>query len=273
MAKTIFKEFAIALSGGGARGIVHAGFLKALDEAGLKPAAISGTSMGAIVGSMYAAGVTPDEMMKALKYPDLKTLPSWLGFKAGIGSLEIVRKTLEQHIGSDRFEDLKIPLIVAVTNLNRACVELISTGNLYDAVIASSSIPVIFMPQKIGAHFYVDGGLTMNMPVRCLKKEGRMIIGINSNHVEELDKEFTSMKQVGERCLFIAVQRTLMDQLEYCDLFIDPHEARLYGTFDFEKAPEIFEIGHKTGKEYVPIIKEMLGLNKIEIFPNENFIV
>jgi NTE family protein len=254
-----YQEFALALSGGGARGIVHAGFLKALDEAGLKPAAISGTSMGAIVGSMYASGVTPDEMMKALKYPDLKTLPSWLGFKAGIGSLEIVRKTLEQHIGSDRFEDLKIPLIVAVTNLNRACVELINTGNLYDAVIASSSIPVIFMPQKIGAHFYVDGGLTMNMPVKCLKKEGRMIIGINSNHIEELDKQFTSMKQVGERCLFIAVQRTLVDQIDDCDLFVDPAEARMYGTFEFEKAHEIFEIGYNSGKENIPQIKAVLA--------------
>jgi len=254
-----YKEFALALSGGGARGIVHVGFLKALDEAGLKPSAISGASMGAIVGSMYAAGVKPDEMMKALKYPDLKTLPSWLGFKAGIGSLDVVRKTLEQQIGSDRFEDLKIPLIVAVTNLNRACVELINTGNLYDAVIASSSIPILFMPQKIGDHFYVDGGLTMNLPVKCLKKEGRMIIGINSNHVDELGKEFTSMKQVGERCLFIAVQRTLVDQIEDCDLFIDPAEARLFGTFEFEKANEIFEIGYNSGLENVPVIKAILA--------------
>ncbi len=148
---------------------------------------------------------------------------------------------------------------MAVTNLNKACVELINTGNLYDAVIASSSIPILFMPQKIGDHFYVDGGLTLNLPVKCLKKEGRMIIGINSNHVDELGKEFASMKQVGERCLFIAVQRTLVDQIEDCDLFIDPAEARSFGTFEFEKANEIFEIGYNSGKENVPVIKAILA--------------
>lgn len=249
-----FKEFAVALSGGGARGIVHAGFLKALDEAGLKPAAISGASMGAIVGAMYAAGVSPQAMLESIHLPGFFTLPSWIGLRGGLGSLDILRQQLEKYIGHDSFEELRIPLTVSVTNLNTAKNELISSGSLYDAVVASASIPIVFVPVKMGGHYYVDGGLTLNLPVRCLKKDKRLLVGINSNHIEEQDRAFHSMKMVGERCLFIAVQNTLISELDSCDVLIDPPEARLYGTFEFDKAAEIFEIGYRSGLENIPTI-------------------
>jgi NTE family protein len=253
-----FTEFAIALSGGGARGIVHAGFLKAMDEAGLRPAAISGTSMGAIVGAMYAGGVAPQKMLESIHLPGFFTLPSWIGLKGGLGSLDVLRQQLEIFIGNDSFEQLEIPLIVSVTNLNTAKNELLSSGNLYDAVVASASIPIVFVPVKIGKYYYVDGGLTVNLPIKCLRKPGRLVVGINSNHIEEEDNAFQTMRMVGERCLFIAVQNTLRDEVSYCDVLIDPPEARLYSTFEFDKATEIFDIGYMAGLEYIPKIKEFL---------------
>jgi len=144
-----FKSFALSLSGGGARGIMHAGFLKALDENGLKPEAMAGASMGAIVGAMYASGIQPDDMLKAIKLPEFRNLHTWIGLKGGFGSLDQLRKQLEKNVKADSFDKLDIPLTVSVANLNKACNELITEGNLYDAVVASSSIPFCLCRPKL----------------------------------------------------------------------------------------------------------------------------
>lgn len=255
-----FSSFAISLSGGGARGIVHAGVLKAFNEAGLVPLEVAGASMGSIVGALYCAGVSPDDMLKAIKLPDFFSFPQWLGLKGGIGSLKVLEEQLHKFIPHNSFEKLLIPLIVSVTNLNTGQNELIRKGNLARAVMASSSIPIIFEPVRIGKYQYVDGGLTLNLPISCLKKKGRLIVGVNSNHTVMSNGSFKTMRQVGERCLFIAVQNTLRDQLPDCHLLIDPPEARNYTTFEFDKAQEIFDIGYEAGKMAVPQLQKALGI-------------
>jgi NTE family protein len=255
-----FHDFALALSGGGARGFVHAGVLKALDEAHLRPAALSGASMGALIGALYASGVKPEMMVRILHRPEWTSLPAWIGFKGGFGTLELLRAQLQEHIKAECFEDLNIPLTVSVTNLNKACNELISSGPLMDWLIASSSVPVVFNPVLISSQYYVDGGLTVNLPARGLEKPGRMIVGINSIHIEEVDKAFTSIKSVGERCLLIAVQNTVRDQLGACHLVLDPPECRSFGTFEFDKAQDIFDVGYAYGKSVVTLISSQIGI-------------
>ena len=255
----VFSSFAIALSGGGARGIIHAGVLKAFDEAGLKPAEVSGASMGSIVGALYCAGVSPEEMLKAIKLPGFLSFPQWLGLKGGIGSLKVLQEQLNKYIPHNSFEKLQIPLTVSVTNLHTGRNELICSGDLAQAVMASSSIPIIFEPVKIGRHQYVDGGLTLNLPISCLKRNGRFIVGINTNQICDLEAELTSMRQVGERCMMIAVQNTFLDQLDDCHLLINVPEARTYNTFDFDKAQEIFDLGYEKGKKAVPEVCAALG--------------
>jgi len=253
-----YTNFALSLSGGGARGIFHAGFLQALDEADLKPEAIAGASMGAIVGAFYAAGVSPREMLKAIKTPDLMHFRSWIGLKGGIGSMDVMREQLFSITGFDNFDQLSIPLTVSVTNINTGKNELITSGNLIDAVVASASIPVVFMPIKIGDFYYLDGGLTLNMPINCLKKEGRMIIGLDCNYLEEDDIEYESLMPVIERSLHIMVRNTTRDQLNACKLYVSSKKMMNYHTFDFEKANEIFEIGYAVGLQKIPEIKQLL---------------
>mgnify|MGYP001627440587 CR=1 FL=1 len=262
MENKVFDSFAISLSGGGARGIVHAGVLKAFGEAGLIPDEVAGASMGSIVGALYCAGVSPDDMLMAIKLPDFFSISHWLGLKGGIGSLKVLEEQLNKFIPHNSFEKLNIPLVVSVTNLNTGRNELIRGGNLAKAVMASSSIPIIFEPVKIGRYQYVDGGLTLNMPVTCLKKKGRFIVGVNSNHTSATDTNFKTMRQVGERCLFIAVQNTLRDQMPDCHLLIDPPEARNFGTFEFDKAQEIFDIGYSAGQAAVAQILSVLAIRQ-----------
>lgn len=253
-----YTSFALSLSGGGARGIFHAGFLQALDEANLKPEAIAGASMGAIVGAFYAAGIEPREMLNAIKTPNLMHFRSWIGLKGGIGSLAVMREQLLTTIGFDDFAQLTIPLTVSVTNINTGKNELISSGNLMDAVVASASIPVVFVPVKIGNHYYLDGGLTLNMPVKCLLKEGRPIIGLDCNYLDENDIEYSSLMPVIERTLRIAANYTMRDQIEACTVYVSSEKMKDYHTFDFEKANEIFDIGYSNGLQKIPLIQRAL---------------
>jgi NTE family protein len=106
-------------------------------------------------------------MLKAIVKPELTKLPAWIGRKGGIGSLVVLREKLSLFLKVKTFEELQIPLIISVTNLNRGCNELISSGNLIDWVVASASIPIIFQPVVINNYYYVDGGLTNNLPIAC----------------------------------------------------------------------------------------------------------
>ncbi len=252
------KKFALALSGGGARGIFHAGFLQALDEAEMKPSAIAGASMGSIVGAFYAAGVKPKEMLKAVKTPNLMHIHSWIGLKGGLGSMKVLREQLNTFIKKDNFEALDMPLTISVSNLNTGNNELLNSGNLIDAVVASSSIPIVFMPVKIGSNFYLDGGLTLNLPAECLKADDTVVVGLDCNFMEKTDTNYTSLMPVVERCLHITVRNTLRDQLDSCDIYVSSAEMEEFGTFDFDQANKIFDIGYQTAKAYIPQIKEAL---------------
>ncbi len=252
------KTFGLALSGGGARAIIHAGFLKALNESGLRPEIISGASMGAIIGALYADGFPPEEMLQVMIKPGFSSLPAWIGRKGGIGSLMVLREHLDSLLRSKSFGDLQLPLIISVTNLNKGRNELISEGSLLDWVVASASIPVIFQPVVIDNQYYVDGGLTNNLPVCCLSKPNRKVVALESNHLETVDTAFVSIKTVWERSLFLAVNNTLKDQTTCCDLFIDAPEVNGIGIFDFNQAKQIYEIGYKIGCRHSESIHRLL---------------
>ncbi len=250
--------FGLALSGGGARAIVHAGILSVLDEAGLKPEIISGASMGAIIGALYADGVNPADMLNEMIKPELSKLPSWIGHRGGIGSLVVLREHLHKILKAVSFENLNIPLIISVTNLNKGTNELISKGKLIDWIVASASIPIVFQPVTINDNYYVDGGLTNNLPIKCLRKPGRKIIAIESNHLNAIDMPYNSIKLVLERSLFISVHNTVLGQLRYCDLKINTPTVEHFGLFDFAHASEIYRAGEAIGREKLPEIIRLL---------------
>ncbi len=248
--------YGVSLSGGGARGIIQLGVLHALDEYGIVPSIVAGTSMGAINGVFYAAGYKPQEIAHILK-THLKTLSfSWLLWvRSGFKSFDTFRHVLEQYIASDNFDALTYPLYISVTNLNSGKNELISSGPLFDFVIASASIPIIYKPKFINGCYYVDGGLTNNFPARVLQGKCDKIIGIHVNHIEEV-QEFPNLVSLVERMYRIGIYSNVSHKISLCDYFIDPPEARKYETFDFDKFDEIYDLGYKKGLELVKKIKE-----------------
>lgn len=238
-------KFGIALSGGGARGIMHIGVLEALNKYGIYPEIISGTSMGALVGVFYASGMQPLQILKLVKSSKMHQLIKWKLPSAGLLDMKKVLSLLQEHIPEDDFSALKKPFYCNVSNLNTGLPETKHTGKLHQWVLASASIPVIFEPQIIDGKTYVDGGLFDNLPVDCIRSQCQYLIGVHVNH-NGPEENITGIKAIAERTFRLAITQNVNESLSKCDFVIDPENTRLFNTFDFSKADEIFNLGFES---------------------------
>lgn len=235
----------IALSGGAARGIAHIGVLKALEENGIFPDMVSGTSMGAIVGLFYAAGFSPDEMHKILKEERFYKVLGFNFLKNGLFNLNPLKEIFQEKIKANDFAVLKRQFFVAVSNLNTARVEIVSSGQqLFEYVIASASIPFVFPPQQINGQTYIDGGLFNNLPAECLIGLCDRLIGVHVNY-SGIVEEIKGAKAIGERLLSLALEQSVKVSRNYCDFYIEPRKLRNYSSWEYDKVDELVEIGYK----------------------------
>lgn len=250
----------LVLSGGGARGFAHLGVIRALNEAGIFPDVISGTSAGAIVGSLYADGYSPSDiffMMNSnsrLHYVR-PTMP-----REGLFQISGIVRILTDNLKAKRFEDLKIPLFVTATNLNQGKIVYFSEGVLLDKIIASASIPVLFKPVVINNIHYVDGGVLDNLPVKPIEKECDLLIGSFVNPAGQEDS-FTNLAQIAERTFMLSMSKEIDEKSKKFDLFIAPIELKNYKILDPEKASEVYEVGYKATVEKLknPDIQRILS--------------
>ncbi|MBM3420662.1 MAG: patatin-like phospholipase family protein [Bacteroidetes bacterium] len=244
------KEFGtgVVLSGGGARGYAHLGVLKAMNEAGMSPEIISGTSAGAIAGVLYADGYTPAQILKILgknsRLDFLKlTVP-----KDGLLKMSGMIRLLREALRAKTFEELKIPLVVTATNLNLGRIEYFSSGELLWPVVASASIPVIFTPVEMNGYKYVDGGVMDNMPVAPIEKKCRMIIGSYVNEIGE-SNNFGSLMGIAERSFHLSIIKDLSVKKKKFDIFINPPGLNEFHAFDQAKAADIYRSGYQAAKK------------------------
>lgn len=177
------KKLGLALGSGGARGVAHIGFLQALEESGIKPSFISGSSMGSVVGACYAMGMRPKEMFNEvlkLKAKDIVDIsPSTL--KAGsLLSSKKLHQTLAKYMGGVQFEDLHIPFRCVGVDVISGKEVIFSQGDLTTAVQASSSIPLFFQPVDYDDMLVCDGGVLCRVPIKTVKQMGaQVIIGVD----------------------------------------------------------------------------------------------
>lgn len=248
--------YGLALSGGGARGIAHLGVLKALQESGIEPSVISGTSMGALVAVGYGLGIPIDEMLLLIKKHIRPIHITNIDIhRLGIFNLRKVEHLFREQAAEDDFRALKIPTFLSVTNLNSGQNEIKSKGKLIDYAIASASIPLLYNPVIIDGVYYVDGGLTKNMAAEILKDKCDKLIGVHVNHIAE-KKNFKRMKDIAFRAYHLAIYNTIRNELGYCDYLIDPPDTRRFMTLGFNKAEEIFDVGYQEGIQLVKILEE-----------------
>ncbi len=238
--------------------MVHLGMIKALEEEGLTFSVISGTSAGAIVGALYCQGYTPDEAAESISGINfLKVLKPALNWR-GLIKIDNTANELKKFIPHDRFEKLKIPLIVPATNLRKGKIVYFKKGPLITPILASCSIPVVFDPIEIDGDLYADGGLIDNLPVKPVKRKSDLIIGMHCNSIEN-NYDTKNWKELLERSMLLAVSSTTYLHKKKCDIFWEPPQMANYNVFDYKKAMEIYEIGYDFARKQI----DQGALNKL----------
>ncbi len=244
------KEYKIGLvlSGGGARGFAHLGVIEALNEAGIFPDVISGTSAGALAGVLYADGYAPKEILKLMNSGSRLDFMRPALPREGLLQIGGVMKILKSSLRATTFEELKIPLYVTATDLNNGKAEYFSEGDLLDPVMASASIPVLFQPVIINNIHYVDGGVLDNLPVRPIENKCKMLIGSFVNPVGYVEK-ISGLINIAERTFMLSMSKEIIEKAKKFDLFVAPQELMNYRILDPEKADELFAVGYNATKD------------------------
>lgn len=236
-------KIGIALSGGGARGSAHIGVLQALNENDIYPDMVSGSSAGALIGALYCYGYSPMEILEFSKKEEFLRIFKLTGFTREWNRLGQLSELLHFYMPKDNFEDLKIPLSVCVSNLNKGKSEYFLIGEIIQYIIASCAVPLIFKPVIINNMTYVDGGVLNNLPIEPLQQLNMKIIGVSICPHAEMDK-ITGIRAISERIFHLNVWNNVIGRLEKCDVGLEIEGSFNYGIFDVKKSEELFEIGY-----------------------------
>lgn len=255
----------IALGGGGARGIFHIGVLKALMENSIRPSYVAGTSSGSIVGVLYAAGLSADEMISFAKFGSTIKILRIGNPLRGLINMTMLKKRLRTVLKSNKFEDLKYPLIITASDLQKGTLTLCETGDLVRSVMASCSVPMIFEPVELNGSQHVDGGLFMNLPAEPLRSKVDVLIGSSVLPVKNAEvKELSSLFGIGQRVFDIGVANTSRASRSLCDVIIESDDIVDFQVYNFSRVDELVSLGYKTGLEKITEIKNRIEEAKLD---------
>lgn len=285
----------LVLSGGSSRGIVHIGIIDALEKHGLQPDLVIGTSMGSIIGGLYAAGYTPSEMTREIETLDWTTLffdpprrqvqslwhkrhQNHLLLTLGLKDDKIripsgfLRAHLVYNMLNDRtirasfladfdFRYLPHPFRTVATNLQTGEVYVFDRGPLADAMRASMAVPISFTPFVKDSVYLVDGGLVNNMPTDLARAAGMdYVIACDAVSPMHLYKEFDTLSLVAGQTLKVIVKQQTLAASEHADIVIEPDLGKHRG-YDFSGLQHIIEKGREATRSHLDSIR--IGLTKM----------
>ncbi|NHF59631.1 patatin [Flavobacteriaceae bacterium TP-CH-4] len=240
----------LVLSGGGARGIAHIGAIKALEEEGIHPSYIAGTSAGAIVGGLYAGGCTWEEILDFFKTLEIFTIDKYARKKPGFVDTTKFYSELKNYLPDDSFEALKKPLFITATNLLDGSLQVFHRGELISPLLASAAVPGIFAPVQINNGYYADGGMLNNFPVDLIKTYCAQIVGVYVNPFEKVQiKDLKHAYSVMERAYHIKVASESFSKFDDCNLLVRPKNMSSFGMFALKNIDVIFQLGYDAAKE------------------------
>lgn len=246
------KHKGLVLSGGGTRGIAHIGVIKAMQEAGIDVDYVSGTSAGAIVAVMYAAGLDCDAMLNFFRGASLFSFRNYTYSKPGLLNSDRYYKYFEQVLPCKEFKDLKKKLFISVTNLVSGRNEILDEGYLLDAVVASAAFPGMFSPVALHGDLYADGGITNNFPIEPLEWKCDFIIGSYVNPLKQvLPQDLKNTIAILDRVFHINMFKMESPNFHKADIFIIPEELSQFKTFSLKFIDQIFDIGYTEAKKAI----------------------
>jgi len=263
----------LALGGGTARGLAHIGVLEVLEKEGIPVDMITGTSLGAVVGALYAQGKDSSQIKDLaldLGWKKLAPLVDPSLPKTGFIKGRKIKNLLALIIGGDiKFSDLKIPLACVTTDIDTGEEVVIDQGSVLEAMRASISIPAVFTVVKWKGRYLVDGGLVNPVPVSVAKRMGAdFVIAVNvipdvAERARRVDKERTESPKepniinIIMQSIYIGTYSLVMSSLKEADIVIEPRVAHI-GAGDFHRAQECILQGELAAQGSIPEIKRKL---------------
>ncbi|NND38090.1 MAG: hypothetical protein HKO06_00690 [Pseudomonadales bacterium] len=281
-------KIGLALSGGGVKGGAHIGVLRALEEQGVTIDYIAGTSIGAVIGGMYAAGLSVDEIeqiIAAIDWDDLlsdatsrrdepilnkrgdynyqlKAKPGFnkgglqlpLGLSQGQKVTQLFRRIFRDVGQVKNFDELAIPLRVVATSLETSERKVFGSGDIVNSIKASMSLPAFFAPVEIDGEYFVDGGVVANLPIDVVRDMGAdIVIAVDITDALLTHEEISSLLSVTEQLINFMTQSNVAKQvatLRAHDLLIKP-EVKDIGVLDFGQSLKSIERGYRAATQYV----------------------
>jgi NTE family protein len=287
------KTVGLTLSGGGAKGFAHIGVLHIIDSLGLKVNFITGTSMGSIVGALYASGYSAIEIEEfALSVdwatvfnakPELENIHIRNRYQFGKSLIEVPFENLRLVIGTGAiegqqlwslleqlffrvretvaFDDLPIPFACVATNIETGEPEILSSGDIVSALRASMAIPAVFTSVDRDGNRLVDGGVVNNFPVDVVKKMGaEYVVGVNVSHGLKNAGELKTPVDIIYQMGFFKDAYMFRKNKEITDLFITP-DLDGFEASSFGHVQQIIERGKQMARLYIPEIKTLAQMN------------
>jgi NTE family protein len=254
-AKTV--KLGLALGGGAARGFAHIGVIKVLEAQGIVPDIIVGTSAGAVVGALYAAGNNGFELQKLAIKLDESKFSDWSVPDRGVLKGEGLQKFVNDAVANRPIEGLKKPFAVVATDLNSGDSILFRTGNTGMAVRASATVPGIFRPVSINGREYVDGGLSSLVPVRSARSMGADVVIAVDISAQPSGQSVRGTLDILLQTFTIMGRNLARYELKDADVTIRPQVGNL-GATDFVGRHEAILEGEKAAQAALPQIREAI---------------
>ncbi|MBE0424202.1 MAG: patatin-like phospholipase family protein [Lutibacter sp.] len=279
----------LVLSGGGAKGFAHVAALKVIEEAGIRIDYIGGTSMGAIVGGLYASGYSPNELdsiIKSINFTRIltdqlprKSKPFYekengekyiltipikkgkLGMPTALSNgqnvLNLLTELTQKVNNISDFSKLPIPFVCIATNLETGKQEVLNKGFLPEAILASGAFPTLLAPVEIDGKLLTDGGITNNFPVEEVKAMGAdVIIGVDIQSGLESKEDLTSAVKILNQIVGFQMYKSMEHKYDSLDLVIKPN-MKAFNVVSFDKVKEIMTEGDMAARENIFQLKSI----------------
>ena len=249
-------KLGLALGGGAARGFAHIGVIQVLEEAGLRPDFVAGTSAGSVVAALYASGKTGAQLQQIGESMEEAAITDWTlpVFNSGILRGDALARYVNQQVGGRSIENMNVPLGIVATDLYSGEMMVFQRGDTGLAVRASSAVPAIFQPVKISGRSYVDGGLVSPVPVRAARSMGaQVVLAIDISSPPDSsgsDNTITVLLQTAS----IMGKSINAFELKEADVVVRP-DLRAVSSADFSSRKKAIEAGRRAMLELLPQLR------------------
>lgn len=262
MTKNKRPKIGLALGSGGARGLAHIGVIKVLEENNIPIDFITGSSIGAMIGGFYAAGLSIKEIEEIASSTDWRKVFSTLfepSFKKGLIGGEKVKTFIENYINGKSFEECKMPFVAVATDLKTGEVVVLKKGEMALAMRASISIPLIFRPVEIDGRTLADGGLSAPIPVEIVRNMGAdIVIAVNLDKHYYDEQWSPGFYDIANGSLGILRHHLAMLNATNADIVIEINAGNI-SWYRFTNGREKILIGEEATQKILPRLKELIN--------------